>query len=58
MRFELESRMAADFVEVTAKGKSYSREEMIKGLLVMEPVDVTIENSQWAADFHQATSIQ
>lgn len=43
-RVELESRMAVDFVEVTAQGKSYNREEMINGLLDMAPVEVTIEN--------------
>ena len=43
-RVELESRMAVDFVEVTGKGKSYNREEIIKMLLDMAPVAVTIEN--------------
>ena len=43
-RFELESRMAADFIEVTSQGKTYNREEIIKVLLDMAPVEVTIEN--------------
>ena len=43
-RVELESRYAVDFVEVTAGGKSYNREEIIKLLLDMAPAEVTIEN--------------
>jgi len=43
-RIELESRYAVDFVEVTAGGKSYNREEIIKLLLDMAPAEVTIEN--------------
>ena len=43
-RFELESRMATDFVEVTSQGRVHNREEIIKELAGMEPVQVMIEN--------------
>ena len=43
-QFELESRMATDFVEVTSQGRVYNREEIIKELVGMVPVQVMIEN--------------